>query len=333
MLMEARMLAVVACVLLLSVACAQTITWQQAKPMPVGKGGQVCGVVQGKVLVAGGTHWIDGETKVWSRDLYVYDPQQDTWSTGPEMPVALSYGTGGAIGDRLYVVSGSDGVRDYADVWICEPTATGYRWLRGPSLPAPRIYGASAVIGTRLFVFGGADGNALSGELYDDVVMLDTARLEDGWQVLGQMPGAGRTLMTAAAVGTRVYLFGGYMRRGEGFANSRDALVFDAGSGSRGRVPHMPWAPRCADAIAVGEQVYLLGGYVEWRGTADVDEGFTDRILRFDSERGTYTDAGKLPIPNCGMTPQLLPDGRIFVCGGEDEKKHRTDLTAIGTLQ
>jgi len=347
-----RLLTVLILGLSLSCAVAQTISWQQTAPMPIGKGGQVCGVINGKVFVAGGTYWIDGEKKVWSGDLYVYHPDADTWCEGPAMPVPLSYGTGDAVDGKLYVVSGSDGARDYADVWICEPApccakckrahAPGQertcphrapRWVKGPSLPAPRIYSASAVVGSKLYVFGGAARNDLTGELYDSALVLDTDNLDQGWQKVQSMPGPGRTLMAAATVGTRIYLLGGYVHKGKDFCNSRDVLVYDTGSGSWGRLPRLPYATRCSDAAAVGGQLYVLGGYVEWRALADIDESFTDKILRLDPVFGTFTEVGKLPIPNCGVSPRLLPDGRLFINGGEDEKKHRSNMTAIGTVQ
>ncbi len=312
---------------------AQTLKWEPRAKMPIGKGGQVCGIVAGKLLVAGGTYWIKAETKVWTGDVGIYDPATDTWSQGPDLPFPLSYGAGDAVGGRLYIVSGSDGKRDFRETVIGAQVNGKLQWLWGPPLPAPRLYPACAVIGTKLYLIGGAPDRDLQGKLYGDVMVLDTAHLRDGWKSLRRMPGEGRVMMAAAAVGDLIYVFGGYQQGPDGNRNSHDAFVYDTVANRWQRLAKAPFAARCWDAVALGGQVYLLGGYVTWPLATGRPEGFTDKVLRFDPAAGTYTPAGELLLPVTEINPRLLPDGRVLVNGGEDIQRHRTDVVAVGSLR
>jgi len=39
----------------------------------------------GELVIAGGTAW-DGDTKVWLKDVQIYQPSQNTWRSGPAPP-------------------------------------------------------------------------------------------------------------------------------------------------------------------------------------------------------------------------------------------------------
>ncbi|MDI9582755.1 MAG: kelch repeat-containing protein [Acidobacteriota bacterium] len=311
---------------------APRFVWEPGAKMPIGKGGQVTGFVHGKLLSAGGTYWVDGEKKVWTDHLDVYDPREDSWSAGPAMPFAVSYGGGLAINDRLYVVSGSDGQKDYDYTMVCRKVGRQYHWVWGPSVPEPRIYPASVAIGSKLYVIGGAADSGFKGKVHNDILILDTEHPELGWKTSRPMPGSGRTLCAAAAVGDFIYVFGGYRQMPAGMANSDDALVYDTVNDRWRRLPDAPYAARGWEAIGCGGQVYILGGFVTWPAASMRPEGFTDRILRFDQATGVYADAGELPIPVVGMNIRRMPDGRFIINGGEDIQKHRTDLVGIGKI-
>lgn len=328
----ATRLLILGAVLASAPSTAARLAWSMAAPMPTGKAGHVAGVVGGKVLSAGGTYWSDERTKVWTGDLRIYDPATDAWSEGPAMPFPLSYGAGATVGDRLYIVSGSDGKRDYPETIICARVRGAYHWLWGPPLPEPRIYAAAAVVGTKLYVIGGAPDHEFKGRFYNDALVLDTARPGEGWRSCRAMPGPGRALLAATAVGDTIYVFGGYVRDGARMRNSPDAFKYDAANDRWRRLPSLPFATRGSDAVAVNDRVYIMGGYVTWPAATLREEGFTGRVLRLDEGRGEYSVEGDLPVPLIGCNPRRLPDGRVFIHGGEDGMRRRTDLAAFVRL-
>lgn len=329
----ATCLVVYAFVMVSMAAAAPRFSWEPAAKMPVGKGGQVCGFIDGKLLVAGGTYWVDGKEKFWTDDLYIYDPAADEWSTGPDEPFSVSYGTGLSINNRLYVVSGTDGKRDYPYTMVCLKRGKQYHWVWGPELPEPRIYASSVAIGSKLYVIGGAADHAIQGKVHDDILVLDTNDPDAGWTRSRAMPGTGRTLAAAAVLGDCIYVFGGYRQGRDGMANSDDALVYDTTRDRWTRLADAPYAARGWEAVGVDGQVYILGGYVTWPAAMQRPEGFTDRILRLDPRTEQYESAGELPIPDTGMNIRRMADGRFIINGGEDLQRHRTDIVAIGTLK
>jgi N-acetylneuraminic acid mutarotase len=308
-----------------------SFSWHPAADMPVGKGGHACGVLRGKVLSVGGTHWTEGQ-KLWSGDLDLYDPATNTWSQGPGLPFAVAYGAFAVVNGRLLICGGSDGTRDYRDTLVCVPYGKSYEWLRGPALPAPRVYASAAAIGPRLYVVAGAPDNRLDGKLYNDVLAVNTAHPEEGWQALRAMPGPGRTLPAVAALEGNLYVFGGYAERDGAMVNLDDAIVYETAHDRWRRLPDLPYPMRGCQALAIQGKVYLFGGYVKWPAVMMRPESFTEKILCFDPITEAYTEVGELPLAAIGMNPLLLPDGRVFICGGEDRKQHRTEVSSLGTL-
>ena len=90
----------------------------------------------------------------------------------------------------------------------------------------------------------------------------------------------------AAALGTRIYAFGGEL--GSGAATS-DIQEFDTTTGRASIVGHLSQPVDHASAVVLGGNLYILGG--RRNGEA------SDRILRFDASRRAVVPEGRLPEP------------------------------------
>jgi N-acetylneuraminic acid mutarotase len=82
--------------------------WTTRAPIPTPRGGVACGVIGGRLIVAGG----EGNRAAGSRGVFAeveaYDPAVDAWTALEPMP-APRHGMGAAVvGDRLYVPGGGD---------------------------------------------------------------------------------------------------------------------------------------------------------------------------------------------------------------------------------
>jgi N-acetylneuraminic acid mutarotase len=89
-------------------------TWTAATPMPVERGGCAYGVIQSKLICAGG----EAGTSALSYTMS-YDPILDAWATLDTMPLPTAGTLGAVIGEKLYVPGG-------ARELIFEPTTTLY---------------------------------------------------------------------------------------------------------------------------------------------------------------------------------------------------------------
>ena len=82
--------------------------WTTRAPIPTPRGGVACGVIGGRLIVAGGEgNGAAGSAGVFAQ-VEAYDPAVDAWTALEPMPVPR-HGMGAAVvGDRLYVPGGGD---------------------------------------------------------------------------------------------------------------------------------------------------------------------------------------------------------------------------------
>lgn len=83
------------------------------------------------------------------------------------------------------------------------------------------------------------------------------------WETLPPMSGA-RAEVTAAAVGSHIYVIGGVMEDFLPVVSGTEGRVdvYDVETGSWHRGPALPLAVNHATAVAVGAKIYVLGGYL-----------------------------------------------------------------------
>lgn len=155
------------------------------------------------------------------------------------------------------------------------------------------------------------------------VLLLGAAPLVDGspqaqWETLPQMPGA-RAEVTAVAVGPSIYVIGGVMEDFLPVVSGTEGRVdvYDTHSATWQRGPSLPLAVNHAVAVAVGERIYVTGGYLG--------------SLLFTPVATTWTLDASLPLAEQAWEPFVpLPapraahaaatDGRtIWVFGGIGE--------------
>jgi N-acetylneuraminic acid mutarotase len=318
-----------------SVAAADGLAWRTGAPMPIATGGHCAALVDGQVLVAGGNTWQHGQ-KRWLREVFAYDVAADHWREVGALPEPVGDATGIAGVDALYVIGGSDAT-----------TATK-RCLRLrlhdgallvdhlPDLPEPRVYAAGARVGSCLYVIGGATDPAKLGTATATVFALDLDQPASGWQTLAPLPGPARVVFTAAGCGGEVCVFGGCRLDDQGVVrNLADAYRYDPRTAQWQRLPDAPAANRAWTAVGDGGgHVLLCGGFTateEACAGKGNDFGFTADVLRFDPAAGTYTLAGKLPVPTACAVP-VRAGQEVLLLGGEPVKKQRGDWVWITTL-
>ena len=168
-------------------------------------------VYHGKIFVLGGLSGAAG----WpaTSNSWVYDPQKDSWSPLAPVPSSVARGAAGTgtykgiiyLGGGILSLNGPtvDIVSAYeiaSNKWIDLPAAAS-------RLPGGRDHTATVQIGSKLYMTGGRENGATNTK--DTVFILDMANVSVGWQTArGKMPTA-RGGLAAAAVGHRIYTFGG----------------------------------------------------------------------------------------------------------------------------
>ena len=143
---------------------------------------EVSAVVMGEKIYVPGGEDVDGQP---TDTLEIYDPRQDTWETGENLPVALSnYALAGFEG-KMYMFGGWDGSKYLTDVWVFDPVDNV--WSAGASLTDQMIDIKALTLSDRIILVGSYadDDNKLSMLAYHPS---RTAENENPWESSEQVP-------------------------------------------------------------------------------------------------------------------------------------------------
>jgi len=311
------------------------LDWQPGPPMPRPSAGHAAALLDGRLWVVGGTNWLGG-TKHWLDDVVQYDPAPGEWTTAGRLPTPVAYSAWADDGERLHVCGGSDGVVSLRSCIALSPVDGALRCAPMAPLPEARVYAGAAVCGGVLYVVGGSPSHADLTAPADTMYALDLGDHSRGWEQKAPLPEP-IILPAVAAAGGKVYAFGGLRLGPKGEpVNLAGAWSYDPAKDAWARLPEVPVASRGMDAVSASDEtILLIGGY-----TATADEakrhgpayGFADTVRVYDTRAQGYSDAGTFPYAAIGTAP--VTDGeRVYLTGGEDRMRSRTDRLTVSPLR
>lgn len=178
-----------------------TGTWHMRAPLPMEMHHFQAVAYDGRIYVMGAfTGGFPDETPIGH--VYIYDPEEDAWAQGPEIPQSRRRGAAGvaAYQDQLYLVSGiQNGHMDGHVPWLdaLDP-ATG-EWRSLADAPRPRDHFQAVVLDGKLYAAAGRRSSYATGEALQltvaEVDVYDFAA--DTWSTLP--PGANIPTQRAGA--------------------------------------------------------------------------------------------------------------------------------------
>ena len=149
---------------------AGAAAWTNAAAMPVPRNQFSTAVLNGKIYAIGGQFHHDSEQLDQPR-TDIYDPQNDSWSIGPDLPKGHSHAEGATFvhNKQIYMLGGhttpAGGTKSH-DADILRLVESG-QWQKIGELPAPVSSAAAAIIGDQMFVAGGAHpGSTVIGTMW-----------------------------------------------------------------------------------------------------------------------------------------------------------------------
>ncbi len=102
--------------------------------------------------------------------IYIYNPENDTWRQGPEIPEARRRGAAGAFvrDDKIYVVCGiQDGHWDGHVAWFDVYDFKTKQWSQLPDAPRARDHVSVAVVSGKLYLAGGRLSTAKTKDVFN----------------------------------------------------------------------------------------------------------------------------------------------------------------------
>lgn len=253
--------------------------WTEREPLPLPRAGCAAGVVQGRVVVAGGTLW-QGDKKVWVDRVDRFDPRLNRWEACAPMPRPHGDAACAVLGDDLYVFGG--GADGSCEAGVCRLRSGAWALLEDCALPSPRKQPAVAVLDGTVYLVGGYT----TGELTSATATLWSWRPGGRWEPRAPRPGILRFTPAVAAVGDRILVAGGATSEDGSVRNLDDILAYDPGADSWSEIGRLPQPIRAACGLAQGGRMLFIGGYTD---------AFEKPILSIDPISGAVSPAGALP--------------------------------------
>jgi len=223
-----------------------------------------------RFLVIGGADRADVSTDM----VLALDPRSGKVSEGSTLVEPMHDAAAATVAGRSRVFGGG-AATGFDTVQALVPGGPAHQIGR---LPVAASALSSVTSGGAAYVLGGYDGEGPVASVY---------RTTDGrsFARVAQLPTAVR-YTAAAAIGNRVYAFGGELSTG---ANTAHIQEYDTDTGRTYVIGHLPEGVDHASALVLNGVIYLAGG--RRNGAA------SDRILRFDPSRHAVVPAGRLPSP------------------------------------
>lgn len=202
--------------------------WREGPVLPAPQAEVAAGVVDGRLIIAGGrTPW-DGQNGQYAdhRDTgaaWVLGPGAKRWEPMPPLPTPRNSSAAAVVNGRLHVAGGrvvrEGGLVNLTVHEAWDPARD--RWVTLAPMPEARGGHAAAVVGGRLFCFGG-ESFGPEGRAHDEVFAYDP--VADRWDRAGTMPKPLHGLGAVAHQGA-IHLLGGASEVG-GRATQPAHLIF-----------------------------------------------------------------------------------------------------------
>jgi hypothetical protein len=266
--------------------------WRALAPVPTGRTEVATAVVDGRVYVTGGF----APPNLTVATVEVYDIATDTWSAGPDLPVAVNHAMSVGHDGAVYVFGGS----------LAEGPASerafvlrGGAWEELAPMPEARSAGGAAGAGDLIYVVGGVGPDGVA----ERTLVLDPAT--GRWSVAPGLE-TPREHMGVAAHDGRVYAVGG---RAGSLAGFSDAEVLDPSSGAWTTLPDLP-TPRGGMAAAATSNGFVVAvGGEEEGGTFDEAEAYDIEARRWVSLPPVPTARHGLGVVADGTTIYVIAGG------------------------
>jgi hypothetical protein len=175
--------------------------------LPEARGFLSACVLEGVIFAIGGA---DGFLGAIKKDVYVYDPAVNVWTTVKPLDQGIAGHSTVKFRGTIYLIGGTSDWNNGSDQVLAFDFQTGNWWPQANSMNHARVLHGSTILNNTIYAFGGIASNS-SDEL--TVEMAPAIPEDSPWEVVGEIP-YNRRSFGYAAVGngggdSYIYIFGG----------------------------------------------------------------------------------------------------------------------------
>ena len=312
------------------------LQWTKSTPLPEPRAGYAAGVLDGKLVIAGGTYW-EGKKGHWTKKIFsasthAFDPTSQKWERLPDAPIPFGYAAFTVVKNRLYVLGGYTGTEASRKIFTLERQGHKYVWKVFGKLPETRLFGWATDIGSSIYLLGGVrqfeptdkTGTCCTSKTATTrLTVFDTAHPQRGWRDLAPYPGNKRWLFSAETDGETIWMLGGTHTE-----NAEDVPTKFSGvlsySISKDRWKKLPPLPpetlnaRPLVSMLAQNKILLMS--------------FAKTVWQFDLSTMEYTKLA--PLPEEAFVDKFVwLNNQIIGAGGENKiegPRRRSEWTFIG---
>jgi N-acetylneuraminic acid mutarotase len=289
-------------------------TWSTVAPMPTPRQ-HLAAVVgtDGLIYTMGGIIEASGGGKTGV--LEVYNPTTNSWSTRAPMPTPR-YGLAAVLGNdgKIYAIGGqynntTSPSTDGDSLKVEAYNIATDTWETKPALPNGRYYPAAAVgLDGAIYVSGGFSVNPIE-------VLGSTVKLAPGatsWTALtSPMTNARSGHASVRTSDGKIWALSGY---GTGSVELKTVEWMLPGTPGWNTAPPMTYPRKYAAAALSGDSIYVLGG------NAPGVSIHNPIVEVYKPSTNAWSRAASMPAGRYGHAVVTMPDGRIYVMGGQRAK-------------
>ncbi len=265
--------------------------WDTLAPVPERLTFPVASVLNGEIHVIGG-----GGTGGASSAHYSYDPATNAWTTRAPLPYLAQQPAGASVNGKIHHFGGGfpNSGSPVDDHFIYNPVLNS--WSPGTGLTAPRAIHSGVGLNGQLYSLGG-QGMARLVQVYDTTT--------NTWITKNDLPDNSFWYGAHVPAGGKLYRFGG----GGYTAPVKFAHQYDPATDSWTAIPNLPNAVHAIKGAAIGNKIFLAGGYYNF---ADTDE-----VLIYDIVAQSYSYTTPLPRGRSYHNVVAI-DSCVYVIGGNN---------------
>lgn len=265
--------------------------WETLSNIPERLTFPVVGVVDGKIHVMGG-----GGSGGATAKHYQYDPLSNVWTTKADVPYKAQQPAGAANGNKIHFFGGgfpTSGAPVKNHYIYDVPTDS---WSKAADLTQARAIHYGVTLNGMVFTLAG-QGVADWCEVYEEAT--------NSWVRKNNLPDSKFWYGAHVATHGSIFRFcgGGYT------APVSTANRYDPALDSWDPIPNVPVAIHGLDGAAIGDKIYLIGGYHDF-----VD---SDEVWIYDINSQTYSKG--VPLPTGRTYHKVVAiDSCLYSIGGNN---------------
>ncbi len=314
------------------------LEWSTSAPLPEPRAGYAAGVLDGKLVIAGGTYW-EGSPGNWTKKRFsatthAFDPVTQYWEKLPDLPIPLGYPASAALGNQLFVLGGYTGTGVNRRIFTLQEINGHYVWKTFGEMAIDRVFASAVTYGEDIYLVGGttafealdvAGTCCTTRTATNSLWVFRPNRPKNKWEQLSPVPGDLSWSPAAAGAGREIWVIGGsfWADAGTPAKMSDKVLKYDIAANRWDTLPPLP--KELVDlqpltAVVVPGGILLVSGQ--------------KKVWRLQESDMTYIP--ETPMPEAVDVGQFFwLRGEIIGAGGESQiegPRHRSPWTFVARI-